>query len=83
MYKISITKSALKRLEKIPTSDRNKLITLIENLATDPRPTGSKKLTGRIGWRVRTGNYRVIYDIEDTLCTILVIDVDHRKNIYR
>ncbi len=83
MYKIFIEKIALKRLEKIPASDKTKIILSIEALGKNPRPIGSKKLSGRAGWRIRIGNYRVIYEINDSVCLILVIDVDHRKNIYR
>ena len=81
-YEIEIEKSALKVLQKIPTSDRNKIINSIEGLAFDPRPHGAKKLSGRDGWRIRIGNYRVIYEIEDHICYILVLDVGHRKDIY-
>ena len=59
-YTIEIEGSALKALQKIPATDRNKLITLIQRLASNPRPSGAKKLTGRDGWRIRAGNYRII-----------------------
>jgi mRNA interferase RelE/StbE len=59
------------------------VIIAIEKLAFNPRPTTAKKLTGRDGWRIRTGNYRVIYDIKETICYILVLDIGHRKEIYR
>lgn len=83
MYSITIEKSALKNLQKIPKSDQTNIVTAIRNLAFHQRPTGSKKLTGRSGWRLRVGRYRVIYEIKDTNCSILVVDIDHRKDIYR
>lgn len=83
MYSITIEKHALKHLQKIPKSDQNNIITEIQNLAFHQRPIGSKKLTGREGWRLRVGRYRIIYEIYDTTCLILVIDIGHRKDIYR
>ena len=82
-YLIEIEKSALKSLKKIPANDKNKLIEAIEKLAFNPRPKNSKKLSGRDGWRIRVGDYRVIYEIKDKICYILVLDIDHRKDIYR
>jgi mRNA interferase RelE/StbE len=82
-YAITIERRALKSLQKISKSDRTKIIQAIEKLAEDPRPVGAKKLTGRDGWRLRIGDYRVLYDITDTICQILVVDLGHRKDIYR
>lgn len=82
-YEIDIERSALKVLRKIPKADRNKIITAIEHLAINPRPYNAKKLTGRDGWRIRINNYRVIYEIKDRICYILVLDIGHRKDIYR
>lgn len=82
-YKIEIERSALKALQKIPIKDRDKIIDTIEELSFDPRPIGAKKLTGRDGWRIRIGNYRVIYEIRDKICYILVLHIAHRKEIYR
>jgi mRNA interferase RelE/StbE len=64
-YKISILRKAQKQLAKIPTSDYKKVKQAILNLTHDPRPPGSKKLKGRPGWRIRQGDYRVIYEIQD------------------
>ena len=82
-YKIEIERNALKILQKIPGKDRNKIIDVIEHLAINPRPVGAKKLTGRDGWRIRIGNYRIIYEIRDQICYILVLNIGHRKEIYR
>lgn len=83
IYKISIERSAIKSLSKIPSLDKNKIISSIQALADNPRPTGAKKLSGRDGWRIRIGNYRVIYEIMDNICHILVLDVGHRKDVYK
>ncbi|MEW5948302.1 MAG: type II toxin-antitoxin system RelE/ParE family toxin [Thermodesulfobacteriota bacterium] len=55
----------------------------IQGLSEDPRPSGVKKLTGRNAWRIRVGNYRVIYEIQDNSLVVLVVSVGHRKEIYR
>ena len=82
-YKIFIEKSALKNLSKIPLQDQSRVINSIQNLSKNPRPPGNKKLSGRNAWRIRVGNYRVIYEIHDDRLIILVISIDHRKDIYR
>jgi mRNA interferase RelE/StbE len=82
-YEIEIERSALKALNKIQASDKKKIIDAIANLAKNPRPPQAKKLSGRDGWRIRVGNYRVIYEIRDMICYILVLDIGHRKEVYR
>jgi len=52
-------------------------------LAVEPRPAGCKKLSGREGWRIRIGDYRVLYEIREEVLVILVVDVGHRREIYR
>jgi mRNA interferase RelE/StbE len=69
-------------LGKIPPPHFTRIIKAINELATDPRPPGCKKLTGRPGYRIRVGDYRIIYNIEDKILTVFVIDIGHRKNIY-
>jgi mRNA interferase RelE/StbE len=58
------------------------LIEGIQGLSNNPRPSGCKKLKGRNGWRVRKGNYRIIYDIFDNILLIEIIGLGHRKDIY-
>jgi mRNA interferase RelE/StbE len=82
-YKIFIEKSAQKDLSKIPLQHQNRIITAIQLLAKNPRPAGSKKLSGRDAWRIRIGTYRVIYEILDDRLIILVVVIGHRKDIYR
>jgi len=52
-------------------------------LAHEPRPRGALKLTGRAGWRLRVGDYRVLYDIDDAKQTVTVVHVGHRRDVYR
>ncbi|HWC53378.1 MAG TPA: type II toxin-antitoxin system RelE/ParE family toxin [Chitinophagaceae bacterium] len=82
MYQLVIDRSAQKQLSKIPPPHFNRIIKSINSLALNPRPPGCKKLTGRPGYRIRIGNYRVIYTIEDKILTVFVIDIGHRKDIY-
>ena len=82
-YEISILRRAQKELAKLPQSDYQRIRNAISNLANNPRPSGCKKLKGRPAWRIRIGDYRVIYEIRDRQLIIVVIDVGHRRDIYR
>ena len=81
-YKVTLTKTAQKQLEKLPNSVSEDLLKTILSLSTNPRPQGFKKLKGRDGYRVRSGNYRIIYDIIDKILVVEVIALGHRKDIY-
>jgi len=81
-YIISITKTAQKQLNKLPDSVEGLLIEAIQELAINPRPNGCKKLKGRDGYRVRKGDFRIIYDIYDKELVIQIIAVGNRKDIY-
>jgi len=83
-YRLRIKKSALKELEAIDSkADRRRIVKRIESLASDPRPRGSSKLSGRERYRVRQSRYRILYTIEDTELVVYVIRVGNRKNIYK
>jgi len=82
-YKLSILRKAQKQLAKLPAGDYKKVKQTILDLAKNPRPAGALKLKGRDGWRVRQGNYRIIYEIHDKQLIITVLDVGDRKEIYR
>jgi mRNA interferase RelE/StbE len=82
-YSISILRSAQKSLDSLHTSIQDRVVNAIRRLASNPRPPGVKKLTGRNAWRVRVGDYRIIYEISDVALTILIVDIGHRKEIYR
>ena len=83
-YKVSIKRSAVKEIESIPQKkERQRIIRCIGQLAEDPRPPGSKKLSGNDKYRVRQGSYRIIYSIEDNELIIVVVKVGHRKDVYR
>ena len=82
-YAVDILRSAQKELARLDRQDHPRIIAAIESLAHDPRPPGSKKLTGRPAWRIRIGPYRVIYEIHDGKLTVLVVAVGHRSEVYR
>ncbi|MEY2857269.1 MAG: hypothetical protein RLZZ74_1581 [Cyanobacteriota bacterium] len=82
-YEISILRRAYKELAKLPQRDCKKVNIAINNLAINPRPSGCKKLKGRPAWRIRVGDYRIIYEISDQKLIIVVVDVGHRRDIYR
>lgn len=82
-YNIRIKPTAVKEIEAIPSkTDRKKIINCIQTLADDPRPPGSKKLTGREQYRVRQGWYRIVYAVNDQEITVFVVKVGHRKDVY-
>lgn len=84
MYAITVKKSAQKELASIPTNFQSRIILAIDNLAEDPRPDGVKKLKlSQDLWRIRVGDYRVIYTIEDQLQILEIQKIGHRKDIYK
>ena len=81
-YTVVITQSVQKYLRKSPDNLSSKLESAMINLETNPRPFGYKKLKGREAYRIRIGDYRIIYEIEDKILTVIVIDAGNRKEIY-
>lgn len=82
-YTIRIERLAQKSLASIPQPYQDHIIDAIYNLATIPRPHGTCKLSGKDAWRIRVGDYRIIYEIDDNKLNILIITLGHRKEIYR
>ena len=83
MYKIYIEKTAQKSLSKIDRRNQTRIINSIRSLAKEARPVNSKKLKGRNAYRIRIGNYRIIYEIKQNELIILIVAIGHRRNIYR
>lgn len=81
-YQVRITKTAQKQLNKLPDSVAGILIEAIHGLAFDPRPYGCKKLKGREAYRIRRGDFRIIYEISDKILTVEIIAIGDRKDIY-
>jgi mRNA interferase RelE/StbE len=83
-YRLRIKKSAAKELETIPRkADRQRIARRIQALAEDPRPHGCKKLSASERYRLRQGNYRIVYAIEDDELVVTVIRIADRKGVYR
>ena len=82
-YQIIIEKTARKEIQKINPADQITIIQAIKKLAYEPRPIGCKKLKGRMAWRVRAGDYRIIYEIQDNLLIVTIITVGHRRDVYK
>jgi len=82
-YSLEIKRSAAKELAQLPAKDRGRVIARIQALAEDPRPVGAEKLSGQERYRVRQGDYRILYEIEDAVLRIMVVKIGHRRDIYR
>jgi len=81
-YKIEIKKSAAKEIHKLPQKNLKRVLTKIQSLSGNPRPMDSKKLSAQEKYRVRVGQYRILYSIHDDVLIIVVVKVGHRKDIY-
>jgi len=82
-YSVFIKPSALKELEGTPRRDRQRLAQRIRTLSADPRPSGCEKLSGEEKYRIRQGNYRVVYAIDDDQRLVIVVKIGHRREVYR
>ena len=82
-YRVTLAPSAARQLRKFDPDVRRRLQAAIELLAVDPRPPAATRLVGGSGeWRVRTGNYRIVYEINDNELVVLVLRMGHRREIY-
>jgi mRNA interferase RelE/StbE len=82
-YQLIIERTARKDIQKMDKPDQLVVIQAISELADEPRPVGCKKLKGRTAWRIRVGDYRVIYEIQDDLLIVTVITAGHRRDVYK
>ncbi|MDB9316113.1 MULTISPECIES: type II toxin-antitoxin system RelE family toxin [Cyanophyceae] len=83
-YKIEFTKGAVKELKKLPPDIRERIELKIQDLAVNPRPDGVKKLQSELSlYRIRVGDYRVIYQIQDDILLVTIVKAKHRREIYR
>lgn len=82
-YSIGFASSARQALRRLEAKVRVRIAERIEALEDDPRPPGCKKMAGADLWRIRIGDYRVVYSIEDAQLIVLVVRVGHRREIYR
>ena len=82
-YKIYFRASVEKDLRKIPKKDAQIILQIIELLANEPRPTGCEKLTDQEKYRIRQGQFRILYSIQDDELTVRIVRIGHRKDVYR
>ena len=84
MYEVYLERRAERDLKKLSAADFNRIVTRIKALADDPRPEGCRKITGSSSdWRIRIGEYRVIYEIDEKSWIVSVIRIRHRREVYR
>jgi mRNA interferase RelE/StbE len=83
MYKIEVRRRAQRALDRLPKSDFQAVIESIRGLAQTPRPRGIEKVKSTGLWRIRRGDYRIIYAIDDNERLVTVVRVGHRREIYR
>lgn len=82
-YRVEFTSTAARQVRKLPRPARDRILDAIEDLGEDPRPHGAKKLVGeRTAWRIRIGDYRVLYDVVDSELTVSVVRAAHRREVY-
>lgn len=82
-YQVIVKPSAEKEWLRLPDRTRQAVADMLLTLEETPRPTGVKKLRGREGWRVRVGEYRILYIIDDSSQKITVLSIAHRRDVYR
>ena len=82
-YRVILPRSVQKKLDRLPDDVVKRILARLSQLEANPRPADVKKLRGRDAWRIRVGDYRMIYEIRDRELQILVITVGHRREIYR
>ena len=84
MYRVLLTKTAEKQLKQLPPREQRRIAALMVSLEVEPRPVGCKKLTGtQNSYRIRSGDYRIIYDIFEREITNRVLKIGHRRDVYR
>jgi mRNA interferase RelE/StbE len=82
-YALEIKKSAAKELADLPSKELARIIERIQSLAILPRPSGAEKLSGDDKYRIRQGDYRVLYEIDDDAHKVTIVKVAHRREVYR
>ena len=83
MYRIDLSRRAEKDLDRLPARGAARVIAALRGLAAEPRPRGASKLVAVEGYRVRLGEYRIIYDVDDAARLVTVYRIRHRREVYR
>ncbi|MFO8013779.1 MAG: type II toxin-antitoxin system RelE/ParE family toxin [Phycisphaerae bacterium] len=83
-YRVELKPSAARALKRVPRRDRRRIARRIDALAQNPRPKAARKLSGAEAiYRVRAGDYRILYQIQDDVLLVLVVRIGHRREVYR
>jgi mRNA interferase RelE/StbE len=82
-YKVQVKRSAERELRVIPKKHLQRIVKKIGTLSSNPRPPGCEKLSGQERYRIRQGDYRVVYSVDDHTRTVTVFKIGHRKEVYR
>ena len=82
-FRVDIARVAEKELSELPTKDRDRIHARISALANDPRPFGYEQLSGEKKYRLRQGDFRIVYGIDDAQSVVTVIKIGHRRDVYR
>jgi mRNA interferase RelE/StbE len=82
-YELLIRRSAAKELEALPLKDRKRIAAKIQALSLNPRPQGVEKLSGEEKYRLRQGDYRLLYEIDDPAGVVTLVRIGHRRDVYR
>jgi len=83
MYRIELRRKAQRALDRLPKDDFNTVLGAVKNLADAPRPKGVEKIKSAALWRIRKGDYRIVYNIDDNQKIVTVLRIGHRREIYR
>jgi mRNA interferase RelE/StbE len=82
-YNVSFKTSVWKDFQSIPKKDLKKILTVIDSLSKNPRPSACRKLSGQERYRLRQGQYGIVYSIQDDEVSVWIVKVAHRKEVYR
>lgn len=82
-YSLEVKRSAAKEIADLPKADCQRVVTKIQALASDPRPHGCEKLSGAEKYLLRQGDYRILYEIDDSTRSVIIVKVGNRREVYR
>ncbi|MBI4219464.1 MAG: type II toxin-antitoxin system RelE/ParE family toxin [Chloroflexi bacterium] len=82
-YRLRAKSSAAKELQNLALRERRRVIGRVQALSSQPRPPGSEKLAGQERYRLRQGNYRILYEIDDAERSVVIFKIGHRRDVYR
>lgn len=81
-YRVDVRPAAVRALRRVDHQDRPRIQAAIALLAEDPRPPAARALRGRDGYRVRVGDYRILYTVDDEVLVVVVVTLGHRREVY-